>query len=139
MKYHFLSHTGDAKFKAFGETLEEAFQNAALALASLMWDPAKIDDQTQKSVELTGKDREQLLVAFLEEVLFLWEGRQFLLASCRRIDIQKADEGYQLEAVLSGDTQPERYEISGDVKAVTYHEMEIKKNKRWTVQVVVDI
>ncbi|MFO7866087.1 MAG: archease [Candidatus Aminicenantes bacterium] len=139
MRYKFLSHTGDAEFQAYGETLEEAFQNAAAALASLMWEPDLIENKDEKTVKISGRDREQLLVAFLEEVIFLWESQQFMLSGCRRLSIKKSAGGYRLKAVLSGDTRPERYEVSGDVKAVTYHDMEIKQNNRWTVQVVVDV
>ena len=42
-KFKYLQHTADAKFQAFGKTLEEAFCNAALAMVSLMWDPEKIE------------------------------------------------------------------------------------------------
>jgi SHS2 domain-containing protein len=139
MKYTFLSHTGDAKFQAYGNSLEESFKNAALALASLIWDPEDIEKAEEKTIKVSGKDREQLLVTFLEEVLFIWESRQFMLADCRRISIKEKEKEFKLEAVLTGDVRVEKYEISGDVKAVTYHEMEIQKNKNWTVQVVVDI
>ena len=139
LKYKFLSHTGDAKFQAFGKTMEDAFQNAALALTSIMWNPAEIDDKNEETIHVSGKDKEQLLVTFLEEILYLWEGRQFMLSSCRRISIISNEDGYQLEAVISGDSRKDTYELSGDVKAVTYHDMEIKQNKHWTVQVVVDI
>lgn len=139
MKYKFLSHTGDAKFQAFGKTIEEAFQNAALAVSSLMWNPSDIEEREEKAVQVIGKDREQLLVTFLEEVLFLWESRTFMLSAFRQISIKEDVDNYKLEAVLSGDSRPDEYEVSGDVKAVTYNEMEIKRNKRWTVQVVVDI
>jgi SHS2 domain-containing protein len=139
MKYKFLSHTGDAKFQAFGETLENAFQNTALALASLMWNPTDIKEKEEKTIQVSGRDRQQLLVTFLEEVLFLWESRQFMLSACRKLRIEENKDGLNLEAVLSGDSRPAEYEISGGVKAVTYNEMEIKQNNRWTVQVVVDI
>ncbi len=139
MKYKFLSHTGDAKFQAFGKTMEAAFQNAALALTSIMWNPAEIDDKKEETIHLSGKDKEQLLVTFLEEILYLWEGRQFMLSSCRQVSITSNEDRYQLEAIISGDSRKDAYEVIGDVKAVTYHEMEIKQNKHWTVQVVVDI
>ena len=59
-KYRFLPHTADAKFQAFGKTLEESFVNAALAMASLMWDWELIDKTKKQRVEEDGRDLEQL-------------------------------------------------------------------------------
>ena len=58
-KYRFLLHTADAKFQAFGKTLEEAFRNAALATASLMWDPKTIEKKKNHQVEIAGNDLKQ--------------------------------------------------------------------------------
>jgi len=49
-RYRFLEHTADAKFQAFGKTLEEAFSNAALATASLMWDWEEIEQNVEHRV-----------------------------------------------------------------------------------------
>ena len=66
-KYRFLPHTADGKFQAFGKTLEEAFGNAALAVASLVWDWEKIEPKVRHFVHVRGIDREQVLVKFLGE------------------------------------------------------------------------
>ena len=41
-KFEFLEHTADSKIRAYGKSFEEAYQNAALAMASLMYDPVMI-------------------------------------------------------------------------------------------------
>jgi SHS2 domain-containing protein len=138
-KFRFLEHTADAKFQAFGRTLEEAFANAALATASLMWDPASIARQIRVPVRTRGIDLEQLLVRFLEEILYLVESRFFLLASVEEIVIEKRGAEYALEAVFWGDTNSDKYETHGGVKAITYNEMKILKNGGTTIQVVVDV
>jgi len=68
-RYRFLDHTADAKFQAFGSTLEEAFSNAALATASLMWDWEKIEKKVEHQFEVRGRDLKQLLCSFLEEIV----------------------------------------------------------------------
>lgn len=138
-RFRFLEHTADAKFQAFGPTLEEAFANAALATASLMWDTASIQKSTRVPVRVQGLDHEQLLVHFLEEILYLVETRFFLVASVEDVGIEKDAIGYTLEAVFWGDTNSNKYETHGEVKAITYNEMEIQKNDRYTIQVVVDV
>lgn len=138
-KFRFLEHTADAKFQAFGRTLEEGFANAALATASLMWDPASIARQIQVPVRAQGADLEQLLVRFLGEILYLVESRFFLLAAAGEVEIEKRGAGLALEAVFWGDTNSAGYETHGGVKAITYNEMKILQNGGVTIQVVVDV
>ena len=139
-KFKFFTHTADAKFQAFGHTLEEAFGHAALAVASLMWDRENIMERIAIPVEHKGKDLEQLLANFLEEILYLLDTKNFLLGSVSDISIRKETERWKVEAIFKGAVNAGEYEIFGDVKAVTYHEMEIvSSHDRWSIQVVVDM
>jgi SHS2 domain-containing protein len=138
-KYRILPHTADGKFEAFGRTLDEAFGNAALAMSSLMWDWSKVEPRVRHFVHVRGIDREQLLVKFLGETIYLFETKQFLLAKVDGLRIRPEFEGFSLEALLAGDTISDRYELFGAVKAVTYHELKIEECGGFTVQVVVDM
>ena len=139
-RYRFLQHTADAKFQAFGATLEEAFANAALAVASVMWDWAKVARNVRLPVEVRGRDLERILYNYLEEILFLLDTRAFLLAGVDNVHIEETGEGWRLIADFVGDTNPAKYEIFGEVKAVTYNEMRIEKNAEGaSVQVVIDL
>ena len=40
-QYEYLEHTADVKFLAYGKTLEEVFENAALAMFNVMIDTEK--------------------------------------------------------------------------------------------------
>src|SRR5512135_997149 len=126
-RYRILPHTADGKFEAFGATLAEAFGNAALAMASLMWDWSKIEPQIEHLVRDEGIDKEQLLVKFLGEIIYLFETRRFLLGRVRSLEIRAGADGFRLDAVLAGETLDAGHEIYGDVKAVTYHELEIEE------------
>ena len=139
-RYRFLQHTADAKFQAFGSTLEEAFLNAALAVASVMWDWAKVARKVRFPVEAQGPDLERLLVNYLEEILFLLDTKAFILAVVENIRLEKTGVGWRLTADFVGDTDPAQYEIFGEVKAVTYNEMRIEKSAEGaTLQVVIDL
>ncbi len=138
-RYRFLDHTADAKFQAFGNTLEEAFCNAALATASLMWDWERIEKKVELQVEVQGRDLKQLLCSFLEEIVYLLDSRSFLLGVPERVRLDKKGGLFTLKALFKGDEYSEKYEIHGDVKAITYDEMEIVEGDRFMVQVVVDI
>ena len=138
-KYEFLSHTADAKFRAFGKTLEEAFCNAALATASLMWDWKSVDKKIKREIRIEARDLKQLLSSFLEEILYLFDSQMILLGSVERIRIKRKGDRYFLEALFRGDRNSKKYEIYGDVKAITYNEMDIQENDSITLQVVVDV
>ena len=137
-KFKFLEHTADAKFQAYGNSMEEAFSNAALAMFSIITDTKKINKNIKKEIEIEGKDLKSLLYNFLEELLFLLDTENFLLNKIEKISIKKTREKYSLNAAVIGD-KADDYETSGDIKAVTYNEMEIEENDKVMVQVVVDI
>jgi SHS2 domain-containing protein len=138
-RYRFLPHTADGKFQAFGATLEEAFANAALATASLVWDWRAVEPRVRIPVKVRGIDREQLLVKFLTEVVYLFETRRLLLARVEGTAVRAVPGGWELETVFAGDTFGEAHALHGDVKAVTYHELKIEECGGVTVQVVVDM
>jgi len=138
-RYRFLKHTADAKFQAFGRTLEEAFSNTAIAMVSLMWDWEKIEKRENIQVEAEGKDLKQLLVIFLEEAIYLLDTKNFLLSSAERVKIERRGRHYLLRALFKGDRYSDKYKIFGNVKAITYNEMKIKSNDFFMIQVVVDI
>jgi len=140
-KYKYLEHTADAKFQAFGKTLEEAFKNSALAMLNLMCDTAKVKSKTDKEIKVKGKDKESLLYNFLEELLFLLDSKRFVTGSIKSLKITGKSGEYWLNAGLSGDNAS-KYSFFGQVKAITYNNMLVKENKkakRFIIQAVVDL
>lgn len=136
MKYKFLPHTADVKFQAFGKTLAEAFENCAYALTDTITNHKKIKPLTEKTLELESENQESLLYDFLEQFLILLDTEGFLLNKIKSLKITKN----KLQATLIGDTHPENYEIDTTIKAVTYQEMFIKKEKdKFTIQVILDL
>jgi len=135
MRYKFLEHTADVKFRAFGKTLEEAFSNSALALVETMTRNIKIKPRIKKNISVSGSDLENLLYNFLEEFLFLFDSERFVFAKIEKIEIKDN----KLEAEILGDNA-DNYNISNDVKAVTYNSMFVKiETGKVTIQVVLDV
>lgn len=135
MKYKFLEHTADVKFQSFGKTIDEAFNNAALAMFNVMYSRT-VKDHLKKDIQVSGKDLESMLYNFLEELLFLLDSEGFFLSQCK---VKINQEKFELKAELYGD-KAENYKASLDVKAVTYNEMFVKKEKdKWICQVVLDV
>jgi SHS2 domain-containing protein len=137
-KFKFLEHTADAKFQAYGKSMEEAFSNAALAMFSIITDTKKIDKKIKKEIKAEGKDLKALLYNFLEEFLFLLDSDNFLLSKIEKIKIKKINDKFKLNSAVIGD-KANNYETHGDIKAVTYNEMEVKENDKVMVQVVLDL
>jgi len=146
MRYKFLEHTADIKFQAFGKSLEKCFENAGYALVNIICkSPVKGVDR--KKIRVKGRDRESLLYNFLEEILYLLDVGGFLVGEIKNLKIVgvsksvKGKKYYNLEltAEVLGDSV-ENYETEGDVKAITYNSMFVKKDgKRLVCQVVVDV
>ncbi len=135
-KYEYLEHTADAKFKAYGKTLGEAFANAALATFAIICKPEQVKPEIEHKIELNGKKKMSLLYDFLEELLFLLDTEGFVLHEVINIQIS---EDLKLEATVTGDSY-KNYDVSGNVKSVTYNDMEIKEEPdQVMVQVVVDL
>lgn len=149
MQYKFLPHTADIKFQAKGQTLEQAFINSALALTNIITKD-KVKPKIKKTINIKGKDKENLLYNFLEEFLYLLDTEGFLLSKINSIQIKgkiksKKPLRYKLElrAELLGDNQ-ENYETETHVKAITYNNMFIKQQRInnqsvFITQVVVDV
>ncbi|HPB58977.1 MAG TPA: archease [Candidatus Saccharicenans sp.] len=144
LKYEFLPHLADARFRAYGQTLEEVLANAALAMVSLMWEAEKIRPTRKEVIKVEASSLEQLTVKFLTEFLYLLDVKSFLLAEVESIKVEETQKDgrklYRLEAEVAGDSASPEYEIYGLVKAVTYNEMKIEKTDGlWVLEVVVDM
>lgn len=149
MNYKFLPHTADIKFQAFGNSLEQAFTNSALALTNIIT-KQKIKPKIKKTIKIKGKDKENLLYNFLEEFLYLLDINNFILSEIKKIKIKsiiksKKPLKYKLElnAEIYGDNI-NNYETETHVKAITYNDMFVKQqsinNKPvFTTQIVVDV
>jgi len=132
MKFKFLEHTADIKFQAFGETLEEAFKNSVLAMTKVMTDD-KVKSRIVKKIKTQGRDNENLLYEFLEDILVLVDSENFIVAEIKKIKIKDNE----IIAEVSGDTA-DNYDIKNHIKSVTYNEMFVKKEKdKYITQVVV--
>ncbi|MBU2562112.1 MAG: archease [Nanoarchaeota archaeon] len=136
-KFNFLEHTADIKFQSFGKSLEEVFKNSALALKEIISGKIKIKDSQTKKIEIQGRDIQSLLYNFLEEFLYLLDAENFLFNNVKEIKINSKK--FKLTATLTGDSS-EKYKFTNDIKAITYSEMFVKKEKKgYVCQVVVDV
>ena len=140
-KYEFLYHIADAKFRAFGLTLEEAFENAALALFNVMIDTSNLKASEKRNIELISPDIKMLLVDWLSELLYMFEVNEIIFFEFRIEKIEKTCEGFSLKGIASGvPIDLSNHKFDTQVKAVTLHELEVEQDEtgRFRIQVVVD-
>lgn len=138
-KFEFFDVTADAGYKAHGNTLNEAFENAALAMFEVMTDTSKIEPKIERKIEVESEDEYALLYDWLSEFLVILDS-EYLVFSQFNVKIEKNDNGYSLEGTAWGEEfNPSIHESRAEVKAVTYHLMNIEKENGYMVQVILDI
>lgn len=138
-KFEFFDVTADAGYNAYGGTLEEAFENAAQAMFEVMTDTTKIKPEIKKEIEVKSEDEYALLYDWLSELLVIRDS-EFLLFSQFRVKIEKTNDEY----ILNGTALGEEFDLSihesrAEVKAVTFHQMDIKMENGFMVKVILDI
>ena len=138
--YEYLEHTADVKFIAHGKSPDEMLSNAALALFNSMIDTATVQAKETWKVELFGPDLETLAYNWLSELVFLFE-TEFAVFSTFDVKLhQNSDSDWSLQATIGGERiDHSRHAFDNEVKAVTLHEFEVKKNEFWCIQVVLDV
>ena len=136
----YLDHPADIKFRVYGETVEEAFEYAALAMFGAMIDPDTIEPRTTLEIDLAADDCEDLLYDFLSELLYLFEVEEIVFS---RFDVRinRCDDRYRIRARASGESiDMERHRFDVAVKAVTFHDMKIEQvDGGCMIQVLLDV
>lgn len=132
---------GDALIEAYGSSLEEAFENAAIAMFEVMTDTSKVEPSIEEVVEVEGFDLESLLYNWLESLLIKFDVDNRLFSKFKIENIEQTVEGYRLKARIYGeDYDSTKHEQKVGVKAVTYHMMNIeRKNGIWVLRFLLDL
>jgi SHS2 domain-containing protein len=132
-----FEHTADIGLRAYGHSLKEAFENAARGMFSIMVDLASIGSKEKLEVRAEANDIESLLVAWLNELLFIFDSRNMLF---KDFAIDDWDETSHLRGWAYGEpVDPERHFFEAEIKACTYHKLKVSRNRIWTCQVIFDV
>ena len=138
-KYEYFDVTADIGFKAYGNNLNEAFENAGLAIFNIISDTSNISSDISKSFEITSEDEVSLLYDYLEELLFCHEV-DFMLFSSFNVEIEKLDGAFNLKATICGEPIDwQKHERKTEIKAITFHMMDVKKINHYELQAIVDL
>ncbi|HCM36763.1 MAG: hypothetical protein A3J30_03260 [Candidatus Wildermuthbacteria bacterium RIFCSPLOWO2_02_FULL_47_9c] len=137
-RFEILEHTGDVKIRVCGRTQEELFQNAMEGMFHILNpepnSPAGGKNLKKRTIKIQALDINALLVDFLNEVNYL---RQVHGETYGKVYFQQFSDT-ALEVELEGD---EVREFGEDIKAATFHDLDIHQNKKgeWETDIVFDV
>ena len=136
-RFELLDHTADIGIMVYGEDLKSLFQNAAEAFFHLITDLKKVKLRTERKIEIGEESLERLMVDWLSELLYLYDVEHLLF---KRFNVESVGkEG--LKAKVKGEFFQEGvHMIKTGVKAVTYHQIEVRQEREgWRARIIVDL
>lgn len=125
-KYEVIEHTADIGLRIYARDLKELFINAAVGLFSLITDLKKVNTCVELRVELKEENREELIVSWLNELLFQFSTHDFIP---KEFKIDKISEEDISARIFGEKIDLDRHKILSEIKAATYHDLEIKEIK----------
>ena len=135
--YRFLDHTADLRIEVTADTLEGLFVEAAGALFDISTGIGSIDVREFRQVRASGDDIQELFVDWLRELLYRLWGEGMLFSRFEITSISETEVTAQCggEPFVKG-----RHEARCEIKAVTYHGLEIiRRRGKFSASVVFDI
>lgn len=135
--YTLLDHTADLRVRVVGADPASLYENAGLTLFDLIVQGPGTAAGVETELHLTGQDRADLLVNFLRELLYLWSGHEKVVTKVKITHITDVSLSARVATV---DFAPRTQHIVHEIKAVTYHQIEVgRTNTGWQAMVVFDI
>ena len=136
VQFETFEHEADIGIRGFGNSMKEAFENAAVAMYSVMVNIDAVNPREKRTFTVSASDRELLLVEWLNALL--------ATSDIERLIFSKFDvniEGTTLTGAAWGETlDRDRHEPRVEVKGATYYLLSVKeKNGAYTAQCVVDV
>jgi SHS2 domain-containing protein len=141
MSYTFLDHTADIAVEVSGESIEELFLSSAEAWKESVIEQKNISVSNTRNISITGESLEILLVQFLSELNYFLLTKKWLMDSIENLEIKEQNERWHLNAKINGEEyNASKHFIKEEIKAITFHQLEIKKKKNeFSTIIVFDI
>jgi SHS2 domain-containing protein len=134
-QYELIDHTADVGVKAYGKTVAEAFEHVAEAMFDIITDKSTIDSIGEYDIQLESPDLEQLLVDWLSKLLFLNDAENLVFGK-----FQVTIDANRLSAHVFGEKyNKKKHKMGVEIKAVTYHIVQVNQKDPIFVQVLFDI
>ncbi|MBD3427141.1 MAG: archease [Candidatus Omnitrophica bacterium] len=136
-RYEQISHTADLAAKVYGKDLAELFENAAFAMMDMSAELEGLRKEEKRQIELDSAGKEDLLIDWLNEVLYTSVSEKILFLEFRVNSIEDDKLAAEIIGQSVGDDTDR---INIEIKAATYHEIKIEENASgYEVTVVFDV
>jgi SHS2 domain-containing protein len=135
--YKIVEHTADIGVEVVSPDRNGVFTAAALAMFDIMFGLDTIDQKDRRRVSVSGDGPEELLVAWLNELLYVYAVEKLVFSGIAEADLRDTS----FSALALGEAlDPGRHRVEVEIKAATYHEVMLRqKGGRWTARVIFDI
>jgi SHS2 domain-containing protein len=136
-RYQILKHASDVSVLATGATLPDVLASLAEGMFSLIVDTMTILPRKSIGVEIDAQDMDELIVEWLNELLFNYDADGFLP---REFNITIDEAHYSLAAYCQGEPiDRDRHFLRTEVRAATLDKLKVHHDGDWSIQVVLDI
>lgn len=135
--YEIFEHTADVGIRARAADLAGLLAEAAKALFSvIVVNLDEVRPVQEVAFRVEGREREELLHDWLDELLFTFATRHLLLCEFR---VELSGEG--LSATARGEpVDTARHDLDSEVKAITYHGLKVEQHPDgWLAEVILDL
>lgn len=135
-KYELIDHTADVGIIAHGETVEEVFINAAHGMFNIIGDMNEVDEVISLDITVEAPDQEELLVTWLNELLYLFDAENLIFSRFEVLNLTKE----HLTAIAHGEpVDLARHHLKTQVKAATYHMLKLREQDGFRAQIILDV
>lgn len=135
-RFEIIDHTADIGIIAYGRDEKEVFATAAYAMFSLIAELDGVDGTLCREIEVTADDKEALLVAWLNELLYLFDTEHVIFNGFEVMNLEER----RLRANAYGEKfDPLRHVLKTQVKAATYHMLKVEKGNGFRAQIIFDV
>jgi protein archease len=136
-KYRVTRRQSELAVRVIGGSQADLFANSAFALFDVIADVEKIEIKERVPLEVEGTDRDDLMVNWMRELLYLYQGSGYLL---KEFNIREVRDTVVKAEVCGEKIDPDRHEIKQEIGAVAFHKSRMEKTgNRWTAQVIFEL
>lgn len=135
--YRITARQSELAVRIVGTSQANLFVNAAVALFDVLTESDRIEAKEHMQLEVEGTDRDDLLVNWLRELLYLYQGSAYLLSE---FNIREVKDTVVRAEVGGEKLDPDRHEVKQEIAAVAYHKSHMQKTgDQWIAQVIFEV
>jgi SHS2 domain-containing protein len=137
-----FDHPADIGIKVWADSYTKLVLESGIAFSELTTDVETIETTEEHHIVVDAKELDLLLVEFLNELLFLLETKDFIATAFKKPNyFADKDRIIFTTIAIGGKWEAGKHESKAEIKAVTYHELEVRmiKADKWAAKIIFDV